>query len=790
MQGATTIEAEFVRVNRAANLFSENFVIATIKLVSNQKNNRKYTAIGNIVGSIKKIKNVRCRLTGKWQSNEYGMQFKFTGYEFISPIETFLNCRAKGIPKKTIEALLKRFTQQELEEILEHNPSILSEVKGIRDKRLHELIESWRVEKGLSRLRELLAPLGVPLSTVTRLFENCGGEILSELMANPYRFALVEGIGFKVADQIAARHGVAIDSSLRIESAVEYLVRLEALNLGNTVVDRTSLSIEALKLLTDASRPGAGQEITLAMLREAVNRMIDDGRLMQPSALPALVSDAKFFEYEREIIEILSQREALPLAPIMDGARLERFICRYENFFGNPFSEQQKDALRFVATGKRNLVIRGYAGTGKTTVVKTIIKLLQEKYGNNCVVGMALSGVAARRLEMLSGCEAGTIHRIIGVKLPPEMDFLATTSDDALECAYNRQKPLPWKIVILDEASMVNSVLFGAILRALAEDSILLLVGDDAQLPPIGPGNIFEDLNASDLLTTVTLTKIFRQDNGMLLKIAHAVRTGCYLEDFVGDHGDFSFESRSPKSILKRIVKGIRRTIEKDGSIDGLQFLAAIKDSSLGVNILNATIQQVANPLDYLNKRILLSKVLHSPEGALRFKCSDRVVHIRNKEMVVYNSIAAAKSRDESNASKERIYNGLIGKVVSVNVFRKTLIVAYQNSFIVEYEQQDLGEILDLAFCLSVHKSQGNEFPQIIMPIVPGHVKMLNSKMLYTAITRAKSKAIFIGDAETFRTAARDTESTRRSTVIQHLLPPRRIIESEVMEQISMFDQA
>ncbi|WP_224962707.1 SF1B family DNA helicase RecD2 [Geomonas subterranea] len=707
---------------------------------------------------------------GEWVTHpKHGRQFEFRKCEPEGGELLFFLARVvKGLGDALAHAVIRRFGG-DTERIIEEEPQRLLEIKGIGEKKLEKVLESFHKFLPVRQLFALLSPHGVTNAMVVKIFNALGDDAVTRVKANPYSLTEISGIGYKKADQIAIATGEDVDSPRRIGECVKFVMNQTADGSGDTVVPNRSV-IDAV--LEETSTESHEQTVARDQVEAQIQTMIEDGIMVQYKGGVALKALAF---YERKIVEIIAQRSAIPKGPLMGAEELAATIATIERDMGFHLVEEQRAAVELVASGETTVVVCGYAGTGKTSTSKVMLGVLAKIFGQDEIVCMALSGMAASRVRKLSGFESGTIHSILKFK--------------GNDSEYGPDNPLPFKVCLLDENSMNNSWLFYKVLAALDKNTILIMLGDPAQLPPIGSGDPFADIIAHRLCPVAALTKIHRQEAGsVLVGMANTIRQGRVPDGYKAKgYKDFFFIDKSipnwfqlrrtaPQSELDRlrdlnnqdIVDYIRRCCERlkpqlENIVTDFQVLSPIRKGALGVDALNAAVQDVMNP----------------PEGQAEmerfgviFREGDKVVHTQNKNMPVCTAPMYLDDPDGADFSGDaRIFNGSVGLIQKVDLEEERVDVLYPSiKTVVRYEFSQMKDIIDLAWVLTVHKSQGSEYGTVIIPVSAAAFTMMTNKLLYTAITRARERVLLVGQSYMFERACKNLDETKRKTVIQELM--------------------
>jgi len=676
----------------------------------------------------------------------YGPQLKVSSYSVREPedvvsIERYLGSGAvRGIGKKLASAIVQLFGDDTFR-IIEEEPERLAEVKGISLSKAQDISLQIDEKKGMRNAMIFLQKYGISMALSVKIYEHYGTDLYSVIKENPYRLADdIDGVGFRVADEIASRSGIRTDSEFRIRSGLLYTL-MQAAAEGHVYLPRRLLLYRTGEML------GLPQEeldkfvMDLAVDRKVVLREIKTGQDDNDSDSCAVYSSS-FYYMERNTAEML---HALNVKYNVREAELSRRIRRIEKEEQITLDDLQRTA---VAETVRNglLVITGGPGTGKTTTINTIIRYFNE---DGCDIRLAApTGRAARRMTEATGYEAQTIHRLLEVNA-------GITGYGSGSFDRNEQNPLECDVVIIDEMSMVDIWLMNALLSALTAGTRLILVGDTSQLPSVGPGSVLKDIVASHAFNVVMLTKIFRQAalSDIILN-AHRINNGEPV-DLSNDSKDFFFLKRSdPNRIISNMITLIQDKlpgyIEADQS--EIQVITPTRKGPLGVERLNRILQQYLNPPDDAKDEKLAGDVL--------FRTGDKVMQIRNDYQLVWN----VRGRSGVvTAHGLGVFNGDTGVITRISTFDETVTVMFDENKEVEYTFASLDE-LDLAYAITVHKSQGSEYPAVILPLLNGPQMLFNRNLLYTAVTRARRCVTILGSEDTVNEMIRNTREQKRYT--------------------------
>ena len=729
----------------------EGFVIGLLK------NKEKFTAhhfeldANHLIGSAITLK-------GEWEDHsQYGRTFKaHTLIVNQNELFFFLNKVVKGFTKKLTSDLIERYGSEELVHILEHDLSRLMEIKGMNEKRLSKLGTRWKLFRSMRALGEFLAPFGITatlLRKISTAFEGISDPIQA-IKKNPYGLTRIEGIGFKKADDIAQRMGISKEDPRRIGAAMEYLLSLHCDQEGNSTIDIAFL-FEKLDQLLELG--------DFELYKIILTEQISEGNIIYfPSKK---ISPKRIYEAETFLLEQFKHRSKLRQKPFFDD--LSEFMREHKLHLG----KEQEHALSLINEGVQFLFLVGYAGTGKSTTSKALLDLLATRIDPALIITCALSGIASQRIRERSGYNSTTLQSLL--------------------VRFEGNEHFPYKVVLIDEASMINSVLLARVLSKIDSDATLILVGDDAQLPPIGAGSPLSDALCIEWIPHVTLTHIYRQSQDQNIPlIANDIRKGV-VPDYKTPSQDFKFypveisnRYQLKQSLLASQWEEVLQTLASNilaqlatlvleelphsrtyldqkkirEYLSAFQILSPMKSNTLGVENLNHFLQQYFNP----NPK----KMVATSKG--EFRLYDKVVHTKNDNLLSYSLEAYKNSEDPS---ERRIFNGMCGLLFKLEDEDEFGYVYYPNEdVVVRYPYEQFNDYLQLSYALSIHKVQGMEYETVVLLMSFSHSIMLNSKLLYTAITRARHKCLIVGESGAFEMGCRRLESTQRTTVIQELL--------------------
>jgi exodeoxyribonuclease V alpha subunit len=714
-----------------------------------------------VVGNLMSVNvGASLRLEGFWTSHpKHGRQFKVMNYQTVLPatvegIRKYLGSGLiKGIGPVTARRIVKHFGLDTLD-IIEHHPHRLREVLGVGKKRVEMITRAWEEQRHIKEVMLFLQSHDVSTSLAVKIYKNYGNAALDVVQEDPYRLARdIFGIGFLTADKIARKMGLPTDSPQRVAAGIAYVLNQLA-DEGNVYAPQGRLIKEATEILDvppDLVETGVVQlEEEEQVHREEITYTIQD----QPGVaireeqavylLPFYYGEVGVANRLRTLINV--QRSQLAF---YQTANWERVFAHLAERTSQPLNTQQQEAVRTALTHKVT-VLTGGPGTGKTTTVRTIIRLLEAR--RRSYVLASPTGRAAKRLSEATGREAKTVHRLL--EFSPQKGFQR-----------NEDHPLDADMVIVDEASMLDLLLTNHLLKAIDPTSHLLLVGDVDQLPSVGAGNVLRDIIASASETSppkrcpelveglggtgggrrqvavVRLEEIFRQAEGSLIVAnAHRINRGLMPLFAKGATDFFLFVEEDPGKAADLVVDLVKTRIPRKFGyhpFDDIQVLSPMYRGAVGVSNLNARLQETLNPPSLAkNERRLAGRV---------FRLGDKVMQTRN------------------NYDKE-VYNGDIGRVVRLDLENQIMVVRIDDRS-VPYNFSDLDELVH-AYAVSVHKSQGSEYPAVVMPVLTQHYLLLQRNLLYTGVTRAEKLVVLVGTRKAIAIAVRNDKIAHRHTAL------------------------
>ena len=655
----------------------------------------------------------------------YGEQLQVEQYELLAPedetaMERYLGSGAiKGIGAAMAARIVRRFKGDTFR-IIEEEPERLAEVKGISEKKAIEISAQMEEKKDLRQAMMFLTQYGISVPLAVKIYQQYGNRTYQVVEENPYRLADdISGIGFKIADEIASRIGIHTDSDYRIRSGLLYVL-LQATGEGHTCLPKEDLLHRASALL------GVEEE---QMETQLMNLCMDRKLVMKEQNGKVMVWYGQYYYMELNVAKMLHD---LNLECEMEESQIVKKLSKVEKQASITLDEMQRKAV-VEAVKNGVLVITGGPGTGKTTTINAIIRYFETE--DMEILLAAPTGRAAKRMTEATGWEAVTIHRLLELSGVP--------SDDRSTAYFerNEENPLEADVIIIDEMSMVDIFLMNALLKAVSVGTRLILVGDINQLPSVGPGCVLKDIIRAGSYPVVQLTRIFRQaSQSDIIVNAHKINRGEHVTLDNKSRDFFFLQRQDPNVILRVVLALVQEKMPRyvDARPTDIQVLTPMRKGSLGVENLNEMLQRYLNPP---------SPEKNEKETARgRFREGDKVMQIKNNYQIEWE----ARNRYGIAIDKGTgIFNGDMGIVQQIDLLAETMEVLFDDYRTVTYSFQMLEE-LELAYAVTIHKSQGSEYPAVVIPLLTGPRMLMNRNLLYTAVTRARSCVTLVGSPETF----------------------------------------
>ena len=716
-----------------------------LNLVSGEE---EITCVG-IFAAITEGENIEA--TGDYTDHPtYGTQFKVVSFEEKAPedeeaIERYLGSGAiKGIGLAMAARIVRRFKEDTFR-IIEEEPERLAEIKGISERKAMEIASQVNEKRDLRQAMIFLQQFGITMNLAVKIYNRYGQEVYGILKENPYRLADdIEGVGFRTADDIAAKAGIRTDSDFRVRSGILYTL-LQASGEGHTYLPKEELTAKTVELLGVDAPVIEKNYMDLAMERKIVMKQTSERTEIYASS---------FYYMEANTATMLRQ---LNISYDVADAEIEHRIHKIEKQTGMQLDEHQVSAVK-EAVRNGLLVITGGPGTGKTTTINTIIRYF-EMEGMDIFLA-APTGRAAKRMSETTGFQARTIHRMLELNGGVE---------GSAGFERNESNPLETDVVIIDEMSMVDITLMNSLLKAVAAGTRLILVGDINQLPSVGPGSVLKDIIESGACNVVMLTKIFRQaSTSDIIVNAHKINRG---EEVSLDNKsmDFFFLKRYEADIIINVVlQLVKQKLPKfvDATPYDMQVLTPMRKGLLGVERLNGILQQYLNPPDRSKRE--------KEHGDMIFREGDKVMQTKNNYQLEWEiSTKFGLTVDKGMG----IFNGDMGIIKEINDFAETMTVEFDEGRKVEYSFKLLDE-LELAYAITIHKSQGSEYPAVVIPLLNGPSMLMNRNLLYTAVTRARKCVTLVGNEKTFFQMIHNISQQKRYSGLCERLKEQQIQEN------------
>lgn len=697
------------------------FIVAKLK----EKEKKDFTTIVGIMPSINPGESLL--LEGNWKNHPtFGMQFEVENYIIKTPSDAFgiqkylESGLIKGIGPVYAEKIVNKFGADTLK-IIDLSPHRLLEIEGIGAKRIDMICKNWNDQKIIREVIIFLRKYLISPSFAQKIYKTYGGSSIEKVKENPYILAKdISGIGFKIADNIAKKLGFENDHPLRISSGIEYVL-YELTNAGHTCYPEEDFLIISQKILLVDEELIKNQLEKLVLNNQIIKNVLElDGEKINFIWLKSL------YYFEQNIAKDLNRIKSY--SSQLRSINLEKAIPWVEKKLNITLAQEQKKAIIASIENKIH-IITGGPGTGKSTITNSIITILDEVTKN--IYLCAPTGRAAKRLAQITNKKAYTIHSLL------EFDFVSGGFKK------NENNPLKCDLIIIDEASMIDTLVLHHLLKALPSNTKIIFVGDTDQLPSVGPGYVLKDLISSEKISYTMLNEIFRQAaNSSIILNSHKINHGQFPEIHTEESSDFKFIYLEDVDLIeKKIIDLVEKELPKTYKfhpLNDIQVISPMKRGKIGVENLNLSLQNALNPS---------SKPLF--RGGKQFHEKDKVMQIKNN----YN---------------KRVFNGDIGIITHIDTIDQTVDIAFEEGNIT-YDFSELDEV-SLAYAVSVHKFQGSECPCIIMPVHTTHFKLLQRNLLYTAVTRGKKLVILVGTSKALAIAIKNNEVLKRYSGLKEAL--------------------
>ena len=713
----------------------------TVMVVKNSENEEELTCVGSFPAV---SQGTTIQASGIYTHHPvYGKQFQISSFVEKIPEDTYAMERylgsgaIKGIGAALAARIVRRFGEDTIR-IVEEEPERLAEVKGISEKKAREIAVQVTEKTEMRKAMIFLQKYGISLNLGAKIYQKYKDSLYTVLQENPYRLAEdISGVGFKIADEIAARIGIHADSDYRIRSGMLYTL-LQASGEGHTYLPKDQLFARCAKLL------GVDESY---MEKHLMDMLLDRKLVMQEKKGEKIIYPSQYYYLELNTARMLCE---LNICCPEDENIVEKRIASIEKETGTVLDEMQKKAVT-EAAGHGLFILTGGPGTGKTTTINAIIRFFE---GEGAELRLAApTGRAAKRMTEATGYEAQTIHRLLELNGMPEDD----RSTGAVHFERNAQNPLEADVIIIDEMSMVDIHLMHSLLLAITAGTRLILVGDENQLPSVGPGNVLRDIIHSGCFPVIELTKIFRQASESDIVVnAHKIHRGEPVE-INNKSRDFFFLKRYDADMIIRVVIAlIQDKLPRyvNARPFEIQVLTPMRKGLLGVERLNQMLQRYLNPQDGSKKEKTL--------GDRLFRQGDKVMQIKNDYQMEWEVRGRYGIPVEKGIG---VFNGDTGILREINEFAETAEVEFEDGRFATYSFKQLEE-LELAYAITIHKSQGSEYPAVILPVLSGPQMLLNRNLLYTAVTRARKCVTVVGSEETFAEMIRNEKQQKRYSAL------------------------
>ncbi len=695
----------------------------------------------------------------------YGTQLQVNSYEVKDPedlmsIERYLGSGAiKGVGATLASRIVKKF-KDETFRIIEEEPERLAEIKGISERMAREIAEQVEGKKDMRKAMIYLQKFGITISLAAKIYEHYGNKVYRVMEENPYQIAdHVPGVGFKTADEIAAHIGIHSDSDYRIKSGIFYVL-LQAATDGHIYLPQEELLQRAVGLLEVEIRDIERFLMDLSMEKKIILKKAEIERIQAPcpendyTPVREVILETRVYPTQYYYMELNTAKmlHDLMVPYEVTDVALEQRILEIEKAEQLELDDRQRAAVKAAAMNGV-LILTGGPGTGKTTTTNAMIRFFESE-GMDILLA-APTGRAAKRMSEATGCEARTIHRML------ELAYLPDGDDRGMQFGRNEEHPLEADVIIIDEMSMVDLPLMSTLLKAITVGTRLILVGDKDQLPSVGPGSVLKDLIDSNCFPVVTLTKIFRQaEQSDIIMNAHKINRGEQIS-LNNQSKDFFFLKRDEANVIISVVLTlIQKKLPKyvDADMLDIQVLTPMRRGLLGVERLNSILQQYLNPPDV--------KKAEKEHGSRIFRVGDKVMQIKNNYQLEWEISTKYGLVIDRGVG---VFNGDMGKVIEINSYTEKMKVEFEEKKIIEYPFEMLEE-LEHAYAITIHKSQGSEYPAVVIPLLQGPRQLYNRNLIYTAVTRAKRCVTMVGSDRTLQEMIENANVQKRYTSLAERL--------------------
>ena len=677
-------------------------------------------------------------VSGEYTShNIYGLQLQVQSFEVLAPedlvsIERYLGSGAiKGLGAVLAGRIVRRFKADTFR-IIEEEPERLAEVSGISERKAREISQQVEEKKDMRNAMIYLQKYGITLALAAKIYAYFGQDVYRVMEENPYKIAdRIPGVGFKTADEIARRIGIHTDSDYRIRSGIFYVL-LQAVADGHVYLPEAEVLSRTRTLL----------EIELGDISQyLMDLAIEKKIIVKESEAEKRVYAAQYYYMELSVAKMLHD---LNVQYDIADVAIEKRLLEIEKNADLQLDDMQRQAV-IAAVRNGVLILTGGPGTGKTTTINAMIHFFESE--GMSIYLAAPTGRAAKRMTEATGYEARTVHRML------ELAYVPDDEDSRMHYGRNEENPLEADVIIIDEMSMVDLPLMSVLLRAIVVGTRVIFVGDKDQLPSVGPGSVLKDIIESACFPIITLTKIFRQaQQSDIIVNAHKINRG---EEVILDNKsrDFFFLKRQDANtiisvVLTLIQKKLPNYVEAD--MFDIQVLTPMRKGLLGVERLNGILQQYLNPPD--------SKKAEKEYGDKIFRVGDKVMQIKNNYQLEWEIATKYGLVVDRGVG---VFNGDIGRIVEINTYTETIEVEFEEKKKVKYSFQLLDE-LELAYAVTIHKSQGSEYPAVVIPLLQGPRQLYHRNLIYTAVTRARKCVTLVGDEVTFQEMIGNVNEQRR----------------------------